>query len=226
VPDLATGALYMERTEVTNAAFKRFVDAKGYERLELWDEAARPLIATFRDGCPGGTCSHRGPRSWTDGGFGDQANAERPVRGVTVHEARAFARWRSLEAKAHLRLPTDPEWQVAAGWDPATGRLRAFPWGDEWLPGALALGADLPRPVGTTPGDASALGLADAGGNVVEWVERVNGSPGTKGASFACDEEAARHFALVRNTGSPGARPPQELLVWIGFRLVREVEDK
>src|SRR5581483_6270769 len=125
VPELGTGSCYVQRTEVTNAAWKEFVDAKGYETLDLWDEAARPLLATFTDGCPGGQCGHRAPRSWMDGGPGDQSNVERPVRGVSFFEARAFARWRSRVTGAKWRLPTEREWEVAAGWDPASGALRA-----------------------------------------------------------------------------------------------------
>ena len=225
VPELGVSGCYIQRTEVTNAAWKEFVDARGYETVDLWDEAARPLLATFTDACPGGKCGHRAPRSWTDGGFGDQSNADRPVRGVTFHEARAFARWRSRVAGARYRLPLEREWEAAAGWDPATGAVRAYPWGEAWSQGAIATGAEVARQVGTSSTDVSPLGIADAGGNVLEWVERPGLDPGTKGAAFALGEDTARHFALVRCTGTPGASPPLEALVWIGLRLVREVEE-
>ena len=54
--------------------------------------------------------------------YGDPKNADLPVRGVTIHEARAFAEWRSKTKGGSWRLPTDHEWEVAAGWDPGTGR--------------------------------------------------------------------------------------------------------
>jgi tRNA A-37 threonylcarbamoyl transferase component Bud32 len=226
VPDLGVAACFIEKTEVTNSEYKQFVDAGGYDMAELWKGVPAEVQATFRDGCPGGACGHKGPRSWTNGGYGDPANADRPVRGITVHEARAFAAWLSKTKGGTWRLPRDREWEVAAGFDPATQRLLLYPWGDEWRPDALPAASDLPRPTGTSPADVSPLGVADAGGNVMEWVEQKDKDPGTKGTSFAASEAVSRHFALVRSTGSPGATPPAELVVWIGFRLVREIEGK
>src|SRR5207248_10716151 len=123
------------------------------------------------------------------------------------------------------RLPTGREWEVAAGFDPRTQRLTLYPWGDDWRAEALALASDLPRPVGTTRGDVSALGAEDMAGNIMEWVEK-DGQPGTKGVSYAASEAVAKRFALVRSTGTPGAAPPPELLQWIGVRLVRACEEK
>src|SRR5262249_55718135 len=116
-------------------------------------------------------------------------------------------------------------WEVAAGFDPRTQRLALYPWGDEWSPGKVALSTDLPRPVANAPGDVSPLGARDMAGNVMEWVEK-DGVPGTKGASYAASEAVAKRFGLVRNTGTPGQSPPDELLQWVGLRLVRAIEDK
>ena len=189
-------AVYIQTREVTNAEWKEFVDQGG-----------------------------KPPRAWTNGSYGDPANADRPVRGVSFPEARAFAAWKSRATGGAWRLPTEKEWEVAAGFDPQTQRVSLYPWGDEWNSRTIALATDLPRPAGATPGDVSALGLLDAAGNVMEWVDR-NGHPGTKGASFAASEAVAKRFALVRNTGTPGDDPPPELLEWVGLRLVRGIEEK
>lgn len=226
VPDLGVAAVFVQQTEVTNADWKQFVDAGGYGMADLWVGVSAEVQATFRDGCAGGTCTHKGPRTWTNGGFGDPANAERPVRGVTVHEARAYARWKSRQAGGTWRLPSDREWEIAAGFEPRTQRLTLYPWGDAWRPSSVALASDLPRPVSGSPADVSALGVSDMGGNVMEWVEQKDGQAATKGVSFAASEAVAKRFALVRSTGTPGSSPPPELLQWIGFRLVRAIEEK
>lgn len=207
---------------MTNGEFQAFVADRGYERLELWDEAARALVADFRDGCSG-PCSHRAPRTWVDGGFGDDANANRPVRGVSYWEARAFARWRSLTTGSRWRLPRDREWEAAAGWDPAESRLQRFPWGDEWRH-VLELGSRVAPPVGSAPEDRSPLGVLDCGGSVREWVVRHGDEPGTKGADFDDDEAGERHYADVSVTATPAANPSVGLARRMGFRLVREIE--
>jgi tRNA A-37 threonylcarbamoyl transferase component Bud32 len=213
-------AFYICRVEVTNEEFRAFVSAGGYADPSLWDEEARPLLATFVDATPGGA-AQPGPRTWRQGSFGDAANATRPVAGVTWWEARAYARWLSKRDGRRWRLPTEREWQAAAGWDPERQGLQGFPWGDEFSPDALVVALDVPAQVGTTRRDCSPLGVLDAGGNVSEWVELgAPATPALKGASFAVSLAAARLLAGVRTLGTPSAVPPPELLTSIGFRLV------
>jgi tRNA A-37 threonylcarbamoyl transferase component Bud32 len=227
IQELDVRPLYIQRTEVTNADFKRFVDDGGYKDTSLWDAPAVALLDKFRDGTPGGNGAP-GPRSWTGGGFGDPANADRPVRGVTVYEARAYANWltRKSGGTAKWRLPTESEWEVAAGWDPILSRLQKYPWGDDFDGSRVPIGTDLPGVAGSSDRDVSKLGVSDAGGNVYEWVERPSRPdklPGIKKSAYPELEEVARRSALIHTTGSPGLLPPVELLGTTGFRLVREV---
>src|SRR3989441_116841 len=59
---------------------------------------------------------------WTE-----QPAATWPVTGVLWAEAQAFCQWRDPAA----RLPTEAEWEAAAGGPSGT----AYPWGKTWEPG-------------------------------------------------------------------------------------------
>jgi len=75
---------YMDRYEVTNADFRRFLEETGYRPKE----------------------PHNFLRHWA-GGF-PEALANHPVTWVSLEDARAYAAW------AGKRLPSDLEWQWAA----------------------------------------------------------------------------------------------------------------
>jgi formylglycine-generating enzyme required for sulfatase activity/dienelactone hydrolase/predicted Ser/Thr protein kinase len=102
---------WIDRYEVTNADFKRFVDAGGYRKREYWDQPfvkdGRTLsweeaMALFRD--PTG---RPGPATWTLGSFPEGAG-NLPVGGVSWFEAAAFAKF------AGKSLPTVHHWRYVA----------------------------------------------------------------------------------------------------------------
>ncbi|MBE7555334.1 MAG: SUMF1/EgtB/PvdO family nonheme iron enzyme [Anaerolineales bacterium] len=90
-----------------------------------------------------------------------------PVVNVPWLEASHYCAWRGK------RLPTEAEWELAAGWDAARQAKLLWPWGNESPQGPVNGGdtsAGKAVAVGSTVGDQSPLGLLDMGGNVGEWV--------------------------------------------------------
>lgn len=160
---VAADAYFVAKHEVSNADFAEFVAAGGYADQALWHtDADAEMRGRFTD-----LTGKPGPARWRDGAPTPGSEAE-PVTGVSWYEARAFARWRNA------RLPSEAEWEIAARFDPATGDARIYPWGDEWDPRRVGLGAGQEpslAAVGTRRGDLSALGCHDMAGNVVEWTD-------------------------------------------------------
>jgi formylglycine-generating enzyme required for sulfatase activity len=186
---------FMDRTDVTNADFAKFVQATGYitvaERKpraeDFPDVPPENLVAgavvfsapnhpvplgnhlLWWSYVPGANWRHpEGPNSDLRG------REAYPVVDVAYEDAEAYARW------AHKRLPTEAEWEFAA-----RGGLSGKPyvWGDELRPAGRWMantyqghfpdndsGAD--GYVGIAPAGAfpaNGYGLFDMAGNVWQW---------------------------------------------------------
>ncbi|CAN5854632.1 ergothioneine biosynthesis protein EgtB [soil metagenome] len=151
---------------VTNGDFLRFIAAGGYTSPEHWSEAGRRWLAES---------GAQAPKYWFPGEGGwttrvmdrtGPVDPSHPVCHVCWYEAEAFARF------AGKRLPTEVEWEAAASWDPATGRKRLFPWGDEPPSPELANVDQLgfgTAPVGAYPRNRSPIGCRGMIGDVWEW---------------------------------------------------------
>ena len=193
--DVKVDAFWMDKTEVTNAQFARFVQETGYVTLAerpidpkqfpgVPPEQLKPGAITFTPPprvetlddhmqwwsyTPGANWRHpEGPKSHIDG------REKFPVVQVCWEDAVAYAKW------AGKRLPTEAEWEYAA-----RGGLvhNPFIWGREKVPGGKWManiwqgsfpnentgedGFKAVAPVGSyTP---NGYGLHDMAGNVWEW---------------------------------------------------------
>jgi formylglycine-generating enzyme required for sulfatase activity len=151
-------AFYIDRYEVTNADFQRFVQETGYRtdaEKDGWGWAFTGVTWEQRDGA-----SWRAPR-----GSGSGIELDHPVVQVSWNDAMAYAQW------AGKRLPTEAEWEKAARG--GLGRKR-YPWGDAITHDDANYweieGRDqwtYTSPVGSFP--PNGYGLYDVAGNVWEW---------------------------------------------------------
>ncbi len=157
--------LFMDRFTVSNAEFQEFVDAGGYNKPELWDEAIRDSLTSFTD-----RSQRLGPRFWRNGKF-LPGTAEQPVVGVSWYEADAFSRWTGK------RLPADAEW-IKTAISPrasvvSSEQLTRFPWGNAFREDRANLwssGKGQSVAVAEYPGGQSAEGVHQMIGNVWEWM--------------------------------------------------------
>lgn len=222
------GDFWIDRTEVTNAQFAKFVAATGYVTL-----AEKPLDPTAYPGLPeealkpsaivffGADQPGSDPGAWwrvvagadwrhPEGpGSSIKGREAWPVVQIAWQDAMAYARWLGRD------LPTEAEWEYAAqGGKPAS----RYVWGETPLDAAkpqanvwqgvfpaLDTGDDGYRrqaaPVGCFP--PNGYGLHDMAGNVWEWAAdwyRPNLAPASD------DNPAGPPEALSIDPREPGAR--------------------
>lgn len=191
---VSVGGFWMDRHAVTNADFRRFVEATGYLTVAerpadpklypnaspemlvpasvMFQKADRPVDLRERSWwiyVPGADWRHpRGPGSSLQGLW------KHPVVHVSFDDAQAYAQWAGKE------LPTEAEWEFAA----RSGlEGTEFAWGNELAPQGRHMantwqgqfpwqnlhedGFEWTAPVGSFA--PNAYGLFDMIGNVWEW---------------------------------------------------------
>jgi formylglycine-generating enzyme required for sulfatase activity len=105
-----------------------FAEDGGYDRRELWTDPGWAWLQAGGRRAPRDVEQLRGGVLLQRQGELQRVPAGQPAMHVTRHEAEAWCRW------AGRRLPTEPEWELAA----LTARHRGFVWGDvfEWVTGS------------------------------------------------------------------------------------------
>jgi len=140
---VALDAFWIDRYEVTNREYQKFVDAGGYRDDRLWPSDIDR--GAFVD-----TTGRPGPAGWALGSYPDGED-DLPVGGVSWYEASAYAAW------AGKSLPTVFHWRLAAQQSIFSEILV---WSNFDTKG--------PAPVGSYPG-IGPNGTYDMAGNVREW---------------------------------------------------------
>jgi DNA-binding winged helix-turn-helix (wHTH) protein/formylglycine-generating enzyme required for sulfatase activity/dienelactone hydrolase len=154
-PDVELDDFLIDRGEVTNEEYQKFVDSGGYTRQEFWkqpfakDGLTIPwdkAIALFRD-----TTGRPGPATWEAGHF-PTGRGSHPVSGISWYEAAAYAEF------AGKSLPTAFHWMLASQADDYTPLITS----------GSNFGREGTQPVGEA-GTLSGWGTTDMAGNVKEW---------------------------------------------------------
>jgi iron(II)-dependent oxidoreductase len=174
--------------------------------------------AEFLKALEGGASVAGGPRDVPSGkshapdGWEDQkGNPGDPVTGVDWWDAAVFAAWKKK------KLPSEAEWEKAAGFDPQ-GR-RAYPWGQEYR----------------KEGGPGFLGCEAMGGGVIEWTsswfDKYPGSPASH-FDFGLKKRVLRGGVLLAEDSARDARvthrkwyPPTYRSRRIGFRCAKDIRE-
>jgi formylglycine-generating enzyme required for sulfatase activity len=197
-------AFAIDRTEVTNAAFKIFTTSNA--------EVTGIKFPTYPSVV----------------GIGTPGEPMHPVTYVSWSDAKIYCRWLGK------RLPTTTEWVRAlrggerlADNSPNPHPRRNLPWGDDRQPPPTRIATSEDGgtvPVGSNPEDRSPDGVLDLAGNAVEWTD----SPGDDGFRLVRGGgafETMSYDELLRMMGSENPRLVGLKFLDLGLRCVYDGSD-
>lgn len=194
-------AFFIDRSEVTNKQYQEFLDASGYKPKH-----------------PTNFLKH-----WPDGKMPPEL-ADHPVVYVDIDDARAYAKW------AGKRLPTEPQWQLAAqGTDG-----RKWPWGPDFDPAKCNSEGKGTMPADSLPEGKSPCGCYHMTGNVWEWTEPTCSDGHTRFAIIRGGSYYKAQGSLWYTDGGPQpanhhakfilTSPALDRCATVGFRCIKDIE--
>jgi len=210
-------AFYIDKYEVTNAQYKKFIQATGHKE----PEGVGYINGTWEDGF----------KPWSDPDFNGDTQ---PVVCIIWEDAKDYANW------AGKGLPTEAMWEKAA-----RGRLvgKRYPWGNtithDDAKYADTGGKDIwehTSPVGSFA--PNGYGLYDMTGNVYEWCSDwydenyYSGSPKSNPIGPSSGQwRVARgglwdyggDFAFYLRVAYRFNKDPTEAISFMGFRCVQDI---
>jgi len=191
---------YMDRYSVTNAQFKKFLDATHYHPRD----------------------DHNFLRDWKNGTYPEGWD-NKPVTWVSLEDARAYAAW------AGKRLPHEWEWQYAAAGNDGREYPWGDDWQADAVP-ATDRGRDLRAPddVDAHPQGKSPFGVEDLVGNVWQWtdeyVDEHTRAAILRGGSYYRPQGSRWYFPQAYKLHEHGkyllTAPSEDRAGTLGFRCV------
>ncbi|MBN1510755.1 MAG: SUMF1/EgtB/PvdO family nonheme iron enzyme [Phycisphaerae bacterium] len=205
-PSNYVAAFWIDKYEVTNLRYCEFLNA------------ADPNGTRWNSNME---ITKNGTTYAVDAGYQDY-----PVRYVSYYDATAFAAWLSQRENRNYRLPTQQEWEKAAGWDPVEEHHYTYGFHSDsiscgqcnYMPSSGNYCVGNTAPVGSYPG-SSYYGCFDMSGNLWEWTSSpyYDNTKTIRGGAW----NVASGICLVtyRSSGWPSDR-----ISTYGFRLALDLE--
>jgi formylglycine-generating enzyme required for sulfatase activity len=195
---------YIDRHPVTNADFKKFIDASHYSPHD----------------------DHNFLRDWKNGNYPD-GWGNKPVTWVSLEDARAYAAW------AGMRLPHEWEWQYAAQGADGRIYPWGNEWERDAVP-APDKGRFLTAPadVDANPKGASPFGVMDMVGNVWQWTDEFEDvhtrAAILRGGSYYQPQGSRWYFPQAYRLDEHGKyllmAPSLDRAGTLGFRCVKDTQ--
>ena len=195
---------YIDKFPVTNAEFKKFVDATHYHPKD----------------------DHNFLRDWQNGAF-PEGWANKPVTWVALEDARAYAGW------AGKRLPHEWEWQYAAQGTEGRLYPWGNEWNAAAVPPVETRRVmRAPTDVDAYALGASPFGVMDLAGNVWQWTDEFT-DPHTRagilrGGSYYRPQGSMWYFPQAYKLNEHGKYlligPGTDRSATVGFRCVVDAE--